>query len=238
MNRPRRAAMRTAHVPEGRGARDAARAGSRPRPEPAASARAMAGLGDPPAALGLARAPLAGHEAEVGLDLMRVREALGVVDRGDEGGGGDRPDAGDGVQARHAVVRTRDVRDPLVGVRELLVELAHDGEQRRDLREQAARQGQGEDAVDEALRTAGRHALAVLAEQGADDADVARARADQGVADRQAAAHMALGIGEPMGGAVGPEQAGLGQRPGIAPVGLDLAACGSRTSARSSGRRR
>ena len=34
---------------------------------------------------------------------------------------------------------------------------------------------------------------------------------------------MALGIGEAMGGAVGAEQAGLGQGPGIASVGLHLA---------------
>ena len=34
---------------------------------------------------------------------------------------------------------------------------------------------------------------------------------------------MPLGIGEPMGGAVGPEQARLGQGTRIPPVGLDLA---------------
>jgi hypothetical protein len=53
------------------------------------------------------------------------------------------------------------------------------------------------------LRTAGGDAIAVLAEQGPDDRDVARAGPDEGVADHQAAAHMPLGIGEPMGGAVG-----------------------------------
>jgi len=46
---------------------------------------------------------------------------------------------------------------------------------------------------------------------------------DQGVAHPEAAPHVALGIGEPMGGAVGAEQAGLGQGAGITPVGLDLA---------------
>src|SRR6185436_16755377 len=49
------------------------------------------------------------------------------------------------------------------------------------------------------LRTAGGDAIAVLAEQGADDRDVARAGPDEGVADHQAAAHMPLGIGEAMG---------------------------------------
>ena len=86
--------------------------------------------------------------------------------------------------------------------------------------------GAGPDAVDETLRTAGGHAVAVLAEQGPDDRDVARARADEGVADHQAAAHVALGIGEAMGGAVGAEQARLGQGAGIAPVGLHLARAG------------
>lgn len=61
----------------------------------------MAGFGDGTAALGLAGAVLAGHKAEVGFELMRVAEALGIVDRGDEGGGGDRAPAGDGAQARH-----------------------------------------------------------------------------------------------------------------------------------------
>ena len=136
------------------------------------------------------------------------------------------PTLGTRLQPLHAFVRPRDGRDPLVRVRELLIDLAHDGEQGGELREQPARQRQGEDAADEALGTAGRHAPAVLPEQGADHTDVPRAGADQGVAHRQAPAHMALGIGEPMGGAVGPQPAGLGQRPGVAPIGLDLATAG------------
>ena len=174
MNRPRRAAMRTAHVAERRGA-GVPHAQDRHRGLHQQPAHApMAGLGDPPSALALARAPLAGHQAQVGLDLMGAREAPGVVERGHERGGRDRPDAGDGPQPLHACVRTRDGRDPLVRVRELLIDLAHDGEQRGELREQAAGQGQGEDPANEPLRTAGRHAPAVLPEQGADHADVAR----------------------------------------------------------------
>src|SRR5580765_4577216 len=73
------------------------------------------------------------------------------------------------------------------------------------------------------LRAAGGDAVAVLAEQGPDDRDVAGAHADEGVADHQAAAHMPLGIGEPMGGAVGPEQARLRQGARIPSVGLHLA---------------
>src|SRR5262245_23648757 len=38
------------------------------------------GLGDAAAALGLAGDVLAGHEAKVGFELMRVAEALGVID--------------------------------------------------------------------------------------------------------------------------------------------------------------
>jgi hypothetical protein len=97
-----------------------------------------------------------------------------------------------------------EVFDRRVRVRELPVEVAHDGEQRRRQRHQAARQGQRPDALDEALRTAGRHAVALLAEQGPDDRDVARARVDQSVPDPEAASHVPLGIGEPMGGAVAP----------------------------------
>ena len=169
----------------------------------------VAGLGDGAAALRLARAALAGHEAEVGFELMGVVEAPDVVDGGEEGGGGDGADAGDGAQARHTRILNGEVLDPLVAVRELLVEGPHEGEERRDHREQAARQGQVPDALDKMLRAAGGDAVAVLAEQGSDDRDVARARSDEGVADHQAAAHMPLGIGEPMRGAVGPEQARL-----------------------------
>ena len=53
----------------------------------------------------------------------------------------------------------------------------------RDHREQAARQGQALNALNKMLRAAGGDAVAVLAEQGPDDRDVARARPDEGVAD-------------------------------------------------------
>src|SRR6266436_2417374 len=81
-------------------------------------------------------------------------------------------------------------------------------------------------AVANTSGTAGGHAVAVLAEQGADERDVARARPHEGVADPEAATHVALGIREAMSGAVGAEPAGLGQGAGIAPVGLDLAGAG------------
>ena len=94
---PRRAAMRRAGPgPQFLRLRRAAaedRDGSLNQ-EPA-SAR-VAGLGDRAPPLCLARAVLAGHEAEVGFELTRVVEALGIVDGGEEGGSGDGADAGDG----------------------------------------------------------------------------------------------------------------------------------------------
>ena len=72
---------------------------------------------------------------------MGVREAPDVVDGGEEGGGGDGADAGDRAPARHAGILDREMLDRRIAVRELLVEGAHDGEQRRDHRAQAARQG-------------------------------------------------------------------------------------------------
>jgi hypothetical protein len=63
--------------------------------------------------LTVARAELARHQAEVGFDLVRVTEALGVVERRDEGGRGHGPDAGDGAQAlnpQHARPRARSSR--------------------------------------------------------------------------------------------------------------------------------
>jgi len=123
-------------------------------------------FGDRAATLGFARAVLSGDEAEVGFKLMRVLKALGIVDRRDESRRGDGADTGDRAQARHARILDGEVLDRRVRVRELLVEMAHDSEQRRDDREQPARQGQGPDALDEPLGTTGRHAVAVLAEQG------------------------------------------------------------------------
>jgi hypothetical protein len=66
----------------------------------------------------------------------------------------------------------------------------------------------------------------VLAKQGPNERDVARAGPDNGIPDQQAAAHVLLGIGEAMGGVVGVEPARLSQSPGITPVGLDLAGAG------------
>ncbi len=52
--------------------------------------------------------------------------------------------------------------------------------------------------------------------------DIPGAGADEGVADQQAGAHMPLGIGQPMGRAVGAEPAGLRQGAGVPAVGLHL----------------
>ena len=133
----------------------------------------MARLGDRAPALRLARAALAGHQAEVGFELMGVVEALGIIDGGEEGGGGDGADAGDGAQTRHPRILDGEVFDRGVGVRELPVEGAHEGEQWGDDRAQAARQGKALHAGDKVFRTAGGDAVAVLAEQGSDDRDVA-----------------------------------------------------------------
>jgi hypothetical protein len=85
-------------------------------------------------------------------------EPLRVVDRGDEGGGGDGADVGDRAQARHARILDGEVLDRRVGVRELPVEVRHDGEERRDQREQAARQGRDPDALELPLFQAARDA--------------------------------------------------------------------------------
>jgi hypothetical protein len=120
---------------------------------------------------------------------MRVLEAPNVVDGGEEGGGGDGADAGDGAEAGHARILDSEMFDPGVGVRELPVEGAHEGE-RRDHRAHATRQGQALHAVDKALRTAGRDAEAVLAEQGPDERDMACACPNHGVPDQQPAPHV------------------------------------------------
>ena len=67
----------------------------------------------------------------------------------------------------------------------------------------------------------------MLAEQGPDEGDVAGASADERLADAEAAAHLALGVGEAMGGAVGAEPVGVGEGSRIAQIGLDPPRAGS-----------
>src|SRR5262245_29956561 len=73
------------------------------------------------------------------------------------------------------------------------------------------------------LRAARGHRPAVLPQQLADERDVARPSPHQRIPDGEAGPDMALGIGEPVRGAVGPQPTGLGQGAGVAAVGLHLA---------------
>ena len=163
------------------------------------------GLGDGAAALRVTGAELARDEAEVGLDLVGVAEALRIVESGDKRGGGDGADTGHGAEARDARVLRGEVLDHVIGIGELAVEGQHDGEERGDQRADLAWQGRRVDPVDEGLGAAGGDAIAVLAEQGPDEGDVAGAGADEGLADAEAAADLALGVGDAMGGAEGAE---------------------------------
>ena len=76
-------------------------------------------VGDVATVSRLPRTELARYQAEVGFDLVRVAEALGVIEGRDEGGGGDRADAGDGAQPLDARIVGREMLDGVVGVREL-----------------------------------------------------------------------------------------------------------------------
>jgi hypothetical protein len=72
---------------------------------------------------------LARHQAEGGLEVVRVTEALAGVDRGDEGGGGHGSDAGDGAEALDALIVSGHALDRRVGIHELAVEVAYDSEE-------------------------------------------------------------------------------------------------------------
>jgi hypothetical protein len=62
----------------------------------------------------------------------------------------------------------------------------------------AHRRAPGEGEPEPAIKSAGGHVEAVPAEEGTDPGGTARPGPDHGVADGQAAAHIPLGIGEPM----------------------------------------
>ena len=75
---------------------------------------------------------------------MGVAKALGVIDRREEGGGGDGAHARDQAQAPHA--RVLRARRSMVSSEYVSCGLGgHDGEQRRDHREQAAGKGRALD---------------------------------------------------------------------------------------------
>jgi len=97
----------------------------------------------------------------------RLAEAPDIVESRDEGGGGGWADAGDGAQALDARVLGSQLLDGLVGVRGLGAEVVHDRQQLGDRGPQPARQRQGGDPLPKGLCTAGGHAVALLAEQGA-----------------------------------------------------------------------
>ena len=78
---------------------------------------------------------------------MRACEAPGIIERGHERGGRDRSDARHALQSLDAGVHPRDGCDPRGRVRELLVDLAHDGKQGGELRQEPAGQRQGENPV-------------------------------------------------------------------------------------------
>jgi hypothetical protein len=78
-------------------------------------------------------------EAEIRLYLMLPAKASRVIDRGHEGRRRDQFHAGERPQALHARIRVSDLLDHLVRVCELLIDGPHHRQQRRDLREQAAR---------------------------------------------------------------------------------------------------
>src|SRR5215470_9995360 len=70
------------------------------------------------------------------------------------------------------------------------------------------------------------HQPAVLPQQRADERDVARPSPHQRIPNGKTGPDMALGIGEPVRRAVGPQPTGLGQGTGVAAVRLHLAGAG------------
>ena len=64
------------------------------------------------------------------------------------------------------------------------------------------------------------HPQALTADQRTDEGDGPAAGPHEEVADAELPAHLALFRGHPMGRPIGPDPAGLGQHPRIAPIGL------------------
>ena len=154
---------------------------------------------------------------------MRVAEALGIVDRSEEGGGGDGPMQG--TERRRGTRGSWTARCSIRSSEYVSCRLSGPMTASSGPTTDSKRPGRGRPWTrwTKFSRTAGGDAVALLTEQGPEERDIARARPDHGVPDKQPAPHVPLGIGEAMGGAVRAEQARLRQGSGIAPVGLHLA---------------
>jgi hypothetical protein len=133
---------------------------------------------------------------------MRAAESRDVIDGGDERRRRHRPHAGHRAQPPDARVGGGDRLDALVGVRELLIHVPHDGQEGGEFREDAAGQRQ-------------------LAEQGADDRDVARASPHEGLAHGEAGPNVTLLIGQAMRPPEGAQHARLGEGARSSSVRLD-----------------
>ncbi len=133
----------------------------------------------------LPRAQFPRHEAQVRFDLMRSVEALGIVEGGHEGGSRHRPDVGHALQPSHPLVGLGERGDSFMGVRQLLIHLAHDGQQGRHLGQQLPGQGQRRHAPAEPLGRPRRHPPAALPQERADQGNVPCPRPNQRVPDRQ-----------------------------------------------------
>src|SRR5439155_1995797 len=154
---------------------------------------------------------------------MSTAKARDIVNRRDERRRRHRAYVGHRAQPPDARVRPGDGLNALVGVRELVVHVPPDGQEGCDLREQASGQGEFANPAAEGFGGAAADAPAVLAEQRADDGDVARAGAHERVAHGEAGPHVALLIGQAMRAPVGAQETRLGQGARVPSVRLHFA---------------
>ena len=145
----------------------------------------VARLRDRSAALLLPGAQLAGHEPQIPGDLPGVREAVRMVDGRDVGDRRHGPDRRDGAEPPDGGVGRRARRQALVRRGDLLVELRHQVDERRDdLSEPGGERDRGQ-APAKACGTATPDPQPFLAEDRPDDVDLAHPCPHDGVPHRQ-----------------------------------------------------
>ena len=157
---------------------------------------------------------------------MRGAEARDVIDRRHDGARGDAADRGRGREQRDGGVARRQGRDATVGRRDLLVDRRQDREQGQEFGGERVRQVERGDPLRDELRFAGRHPEAIATDERLRQRDVAGPRPDQRLPHGELRAHVPPLDRDAMSDTIRAEAQRLGQRAGVALVGLHPTAAG------------
>ena len=155
---------------------------------------------------------------------MGAAKTSGLIEGGDKRRGDEGPDARGGGQPLHHRVGGRGLDDRGIGDGQVLGQLRPQNEEGPERGLQLGRKRELLHVGAEPVGIPRPHPQALTADQRTDERDGPAAGPHQQVADAELPPHLALFGRHAMGRTIGADPAGLGQHPGIAPIGLHPAA--------------